>query len=266
MRSPIYRWLAAALIHIALITQGCGLKPAPGVPLDVTIPQVLAAIEKYSAKVQDFSGRANVRAKVDGNYQSATVQIKFINPDRFLIYIKGFAGIDMARVSAVKDSMVIYIPSENIYVTTGTDENILGALIPEINLKMKYVASIFNGILPSREEREGFQMSIKHFGRQVELSLKRGKSMFRYRLEGQELRLISEEKIYNNVPVWRKTISAYNSIDGIEFPSEISIEHDRNIFTIKFSKCRLNSGLSDRDLSLTIPSSAERAVIEKRWQ
>ncbi len=266
MRSPIYRWLAAALIHIMLITQGCGLKPAPGVPRDVTIPQVLAAIEKYSSKIQDFSGRANVMAKVGGQSQSATVQIKFINPDRFLIYIKGFAGIDMARVSAVKDSMVIYIPSENIYVTTGTDENILGTLIPEINFEMKYVASIFNGILPSRKEREGFQMSMKHFGRQVELSLKRGKSMFRYRLEGQDLRLISEEKIFDAIPVWRKTISAYNSIDGIEFPGEISIEHGRNFFTIKFLKCRLNSGLSDRDLLLTIPSSAERAVFEKRWQ
>ena len=64
--------------------------------------------------------------------------------------------------------------------------------------------------------------------------------------------------------LWHKIVSKYSSFDGIEFPVEITIEHGSNIFQLKFSKCVINSGLTDSDLSFNIPSSAEEAFIEKR--
>lgn len=260
----MYGWLSVVFIHIILVFHGCGWKPAPGVPRDVTIPQVLAAIEKYSVKVNDLSARADVKARIDGHSQSATVDIRYINPDRFRIYIKGFAGINVARISAFKDSMVIYLPSENVYVATGRDENILGLLIPELDVDVKSFELIFNGTLPLPEELEEFQMSMKHSGRQVELTLKRGETMYQYAVEGPDLRLVDEKIFFDNVPVWRKTVSEYSSFNGVDFPVEITIERGKNIFKLKFSKCVINSGLTDKDLSFNIPSSAERVVIEKR--
>ena len=264
MKHSMYRWVSVVFIHIILVFQGCGWKPATGVPLDVTISQVLASIEKYSSGVNDLSARADVRAQIDGHTESATVDIRYMNPDRFRIYIKGFAGIDIARISALKDSMIVYLPSENVYVAAGRDEDILGLLVPEFDINVKSLESIFNGTLPLPEEREEFQMSMKHSGRQVELTLKRGETMYLYAVEGPDLRLVDEKIIYDDVPVWSKTVSEYGSFNGVDFPVKITIERGRDIFRLNFSKCIINSGLTDSDLSFSIPSSAERAVIEKR--
>ncbi len=264
MKHSTYRWVSIIFIYIILAFQGCGWKPVPGVPRDVTISQVLASIENYSSGVNDLSARADVRAQIDGHTQSATVDIRYINPDLFRIYIKGFAGIDVARISALKDSMVVYLPSENVYITAGRDENILGLLIPEFDINMKSFESIFNGTLPLTEEREEFQISMKHSGRQVELTLKHGETMYLYAIEGPDLRLVDEKIICDNVPVWHKTFSEYDSFNGVDFPVKITIERGRDIFKLNFTKCVINSGLTDRDLSFNIPSSAERVFIEKR--
>jgi len=262
MKHSMYRWLFVVFIHIILTFQGCGWKPAPGVPRDVTISQVFASIEKYSSRINDLSARADVRARINGNTESATVDIRYINPDRFRIYIKGFAGIDVARISVLKDSMLVYIPSENVYVTAGRDKDILGLLIPEFDINVKSFESIFKVSLPLPEEREEFQTSMKHSGRQIELTLKRGKTIYRYAVEGPDLRLVDEKIIYDNVPVWSRTVSEYGSFNGIDFPVKITINRGNNTFNLSFSKCEINSGLTDRDLSFDIPSSSERVFFE----
>ncbi len=264
MKHLMYRWLSVIVIYIILVFQGCGWKPQPSVPRDVTIPQILYAIEKYSSNIKDLSARVNVRADIDGHSEDAIADIRYINPDRFRIYIKGFAGIDLARISALNDSMVIYIPNENVYVTAERNENIIGVFIPEFDIDLKSIESIVNVTLPHPEERGEFQMSIKHSGRQAELTLKRKETMYIYLVEGPNMELVDEKTIYGDVQVWHKIVSKYSSFDGIDFPVEITIERGSNIFQLKFSKCVINSGLTDRDLSFNIPSSAEEAVIEKR--
>lgn len=265
MKYLLYHCLLAVFLYTLLTFQGCGWKPARGVPRDVTIPQVLAAVEKQSVSVKDFSGRADVRVFINGDSQSATVHIRYINPDFFRIYIKGFAGIDVSRISVLKDSLTVYIPSENIYITAGRDENILGFLLSETDIDVKNIELIFNGTFPPPEERGKFQMSLNHTDRQAELILRQGKSMYRYRVDGPNLRLVSEETLLDNVPIWHKTISEYRSFDGVNFPEEITIERGKDIFNFKFSKCTINSGLTESDLLFAIPSSAERIVIEKSW-
>ena len=79
------------------------------------------------------------------------------------------------------------------------------------------------------------------------------------------MRLINEENLFDNVPIWRKTISEYRSFDGVAFPEEITIECGKNVFNFKFSKCAINTGLTESDLLFAIPSSAERIVFEKSW-
>ena len=264
MKHLMHRWFSVIVIYIILVSQGCGWKPQQGVPQNVTIPQILYAIEKYSSNIKDLSARVNVRANIDGHSEDAIADIRYINPDRFRIYIKGFAGIDIARISAFDDSMVIYIPNENVYIKAERNENIIGVFIPEFDIDLISIESIVNGTLPQPEERGEFQMSMKRSGKQAELILKRKETMYIYSVKGPNLELVDEKTIHDDVQVWHKIVSKYSSFDGIDFPVEISIERGSNVFQLKFSKCVINSGLTDRDLSFNIPSSAEEAFIEKR--
>ena len=262
MRHSMYRWMSAFFILYVTFINGCGWKPFTGIPKDITIPQVLASIDRYSLNIKDFSGRASVKLLIDGRPQSANITIRYINPGRFRIYIKGIAGIDIARINAFSDSIAVYIPSENMYVSSGREKNILGVLMPEVDIDLKSMESMFTGTLPRPENRKEFQMTMKNSGRKVELTLKRDRFTYRYTVEGSDLRPVNEETLYDGVPVWRKKVSGYSSYNGVKFPDNLSIERDGNVIDLKFSQCVINSGLTENDLSFTVPSSAERLVIE----
>jgi len=262
MRYSMHRWLSTVLILYVTFINGCGLKPFRGVPGDVTIPQVLDTIDRYSSDIKDFSGRASVKVVIDGRAQSANIIIRYMNPGRFRIYIKGIAGIDIARINALNDSIAVYIPSENIYVSAGREKDILGMLMPELDFDLESIESIFTCTLPRPENRKEYQINKKNSGRRVELKLKRGRYTYRYTVEGSDLHPVDEETLYDGVPVWRKKVSGYTSYNGVKFPDNLSIEHGGNVIDLKFSRCVINSGLTENDLSFTVPSSAERIVIE----
>ncbi len=262
MRHSVNMLRMAGLVLSVTFINGCGRKPFKGVPKEVTIPQVLAAIDRYSSNIKDFSGSASVKVVIDGRTQSANIAIRFINPGRFRIYIKGFAGIDIARINALDDSVTVYIPSENVYVSAGREKNILGVLIPDIDIDLKSMESIFTGTLPHPENFKEFQITMKNIGRKVELIMKRDKYTYRYIVEGSDLRPTDEEILYDGVTVWRKKTSGYSSYNGVKFPDNISIEQGGNVIDLKFSRCVINSGLSEKDLSFFVPSSAKRLVIE----
>lgn len=257
-----YRWLSPVVILSVLFINGCAWKPSARIPKDVTIPQVLGALDRYSTHIKDFSGRASVKLLIDGRLQSANITIRYMNPGRFRIYIKGFAGIDLAIVTMVNDSIAVYIPSENMYVSAGRDKNILGVLLPEFDIDLERMESIFTGTIPGLENREKYHITMKNTGRKVELTMKRDKYMYRYTVEGSNLRPVEEETFYDGVPVWRKKVSGYHSYNGVEFPDTSSIEHGGNVIDLKFSQCSINTGLTENDLLFSVPSSAERMVIE----
>ncbi|MFC1650986.1 DUF4292 domain-containing protein [Candidatus Latescibacterota bacterium] len=264
MKNIVYGWLTAFIAVTVFAVQGCGKKPDSGVPGDITPLQALSAIERQSQSIDTFSGTASVKVLVNGASETATVLIRYINPGLFRVYLKGFAGIDIGRISALEDSVTVYIPPENIYLKAGRDEYILERLFPEIDLDVKTVELLFNGTFPAEEDRGKFEMSMKHVNDQLDLTMVDGNVAYLYRIGGSDLHLISEEYSVNKSIVWRKTLTGYKSYDGIKFPEEITIERGDDSFTILFSKCEINTGLTESDLSFAVPSSAERVYIENR--
>ena len=199
--------ILAFCIFFALAVYGCGLKPYPIIPEDVTVSQVLASFQKHSTQIKDFSATAFVKAKLKGEpSQSVNISIKYIAPDRFRIVIKGFAGIAGAIFTARSDSLSIYFPSENTFITLGCDDEPLRFPVPGIDLDFDHIKSIITGSLPTSEVRDYYQMSLEHHGKQAVLILKRGTTMQRYTFEGAEMRVVDEEISREGVIVWRKKI------------------------------------------------------------
>ena len=267
MRYLIKRITPAFCMFFTLLAYGCGLKPFPGSPEDVTISQVLAAIEKHSTLIEDFSGTALVKAKLKSEpSQSVKVSIRYIRPDNFRVVIKGFAGITGALISTCSDSMNIYFPSENTFITEERNNDILRLIVPGINVDFEQITSILTGMLPSPDERDQYQKSLKHSGKRVVLQLIRGTTLHSYILEGKEMRVVGEEILQDGVTVWRKEASGFRNVDGVVFPRKISIRNEHGIIDMEFSGCSINSGLTENDLSFVIPSSAERIFFEKQQQ
>ncbi|MFC1490927.1 DUF4292 domain-containing protein [Candidatus Latescibacterota bacterium] len=262
MKNIVCGWFTAFITILLFAVQGCGLKPDIGVPDDITPEQVISAIKRQTQTVETFSGTASVKVSANGSSEDATVVIRYINPGLFRLYLKGFAGIDLGRISALEDSITVYIPSENIYLKAGRDEYILEKLFPEINLDVKMVELLFNGTFRAEFNRAGFSQTIACAGDQAELSIVNEKGTFQYLVAGPDLQLIREEFLIDGAIVWRKTLSEYKSYDGVEFPQDITIERGEDSFSVKFSKCEINTGLSAPDLTFAIPPSAERVYIE----
>ena len=263
MKHSLYKFVFAVILVSAFVIESCGPKPPSPLPPDVSVSQVLAAIESYSKGINDLTGKASVKMLIDGDYKSATTLVRYIRPDNFRLYLKGFAGIDIARMKASKDSVIIYLPTENMYISTGRYQNISGYLMPEIGIGLKHLESVFSVNLPLPGEMDSFQKSLKSDGEQLQLSLKRKQTIYNYTVKGPDLLPVAEEMLVDNIPVWRKTVSKFNSSNGVVFPAELEIEHGEYKADIRFSECEINTGLTKNDLALKIPASAERMIIEK---
>jgi outer membrane lipoprotein-sorting protein len=258
----MHRWQSLAFAVCVLVIYSCGTKPSITISPDVTIQDVLDSLKKHSQSVRDLSGTALVRIKEKGNSQTAVVQFKYIQPDSFRLYIKGFAGMDLARITALGDSLTVYLPSDNLYFTTSEGEDVLGMLLPESRINLKNYERIFTGTLPSPEIMDDMYITLKHYRSWLELTLENDTARYRYVVEGKDLRPFSEEIIQDNVTVWRKTVKEYGFVNGVLFPVTIIFEQGGTMYEITFSRCSLNTGLTGKDLLFVIPSSAESVSIE----
>lgn len=263
MKNETYFQISKAIsvfcVFIAITVQGCALKPYPAVPVDVTVPQALAAVDRHSTVIKDFSGTALVKInQKGGSSESVKLSIKYIRPDRFRVLIKGFAGIPVALICASSDSMNIYFPSDNSFITIGRHEKIIRHIVPGFDVEFSSITSILTGMLPPQGELEKYEKTLERYGKQVVLTLKRGTTVFRYTLDGKEMNVVGEEINSDGKTVFSKKASGFHEIDGILFPRKVSLENERGVMVIEFSGCSINQGLTDSELTFVIPASAER--------
>ncbi len=240
---------------------GCGLRPRM-VPPGITASEAISAIERYALNADDFSGRALVTTRVRGERNKATVLIRYLKPNRFRVFIKGFAGIEIARLSAVADSTILYIPSDNMYLVADRGQDLLARFMPDVKIDLNSLEAILLGTLPPPEERNSFRTSLVHEGRRVILTLERGIVRYVYTLEGPELRLVEEEMLLDGRSEWRRMIQTYIPCGEKLFPGMMTLERNGSNMSASFTTCRMDTGLTEEDLYFKIPDSAERFVIE----
>lgn len=261
MRNLTDRIITPICILIILSIHGCGWKPYPRISEDITIPQILDTIDKQTSNIHDFTGNAFLEAKLKGvSPQNVKLAIKYVKPDRFRILIKGFAGIPVALITTSSDSITIYFPSENTYLTTGYGDDVLRALIPGIQLDFNRIASILTGLLPSQEERSDYTKSLDHYGRNVVLTLKKGTMEHCYTIEGKEMRVVKEKIVQDGMIMWEKKVYAFSNVDGILFARKLSMQNERGIMDIEFSGYSFNTGLTENDTLFDIPITAEKIM------
>ena len=253
------------VIMVLLFTgiQGCGLKPAPGIPAGITTEQVMTVIENRMERLNDFSGRAQAKATVRGQTESAVITINYMKPDRFRATIKGTFGIVLAVITAEQDSFHVYIPSIKGYFIVGRDENVLDLLVPEVEFDFNLLASLFTGSFPASDVLTDSHIALSRMQNQALLTIENGAEVYRYTVTGPDLLVMEEVLIRNGKNIWRITYSDYASSGDTMFPRKIIISEGDKELQLSFSKFKVNPGLTERDLSFKIPSNAERYFIEK---
>jgi len=249
-----------ALLGLTFLS-GCGLKPRQAPP-GVTVQEAISAIERYAVDAHDFSGRALVTTSVRGERNNATVLIRYLKPNQYRVFIKGFAGIDIARLSAVADSTTLYIPSENMYLVADRGQDLLARFVPDIRIDVKSIENIFLGTLPPPGERDLFKKSLSYVDRRIIVTLERDGQRYIYALKGQKLELAEETVIQDGRIVWHRTIENYIPCGDKLFPGVMTLEREGAKLTASFTACRMDTGLTEADLSFEIPHSAERFLID----
>ncbi|MFC1692474.1 hypothetical protein ACFL1R_03100 [Candidatus Latescibacterota bacterium] len=90
--------------------------------------------------------------------------------------------------------------------------------------------------------------------------MKKDSTVYRYTLKGPEMVVVDEKLSRDGVTVWNKRASGFNDVNSVLFPRKLSIENSHGVVDMEFSRCSINSGLTENDLVFELPSSAERIV------
>jgi len=243
----------------ATLLSGCGMRPSPVVPEDLTVRFLLETLDGRASRIRDFTGTAFVRMRGgDGSPESVKLSIRYIRPGRFRILVKGFAGIPVALISSAGDSLTVFFPSENTYVTGEYGEGLLRELVPGIDVDIWRITSVLTGYLPPPEERGRLEKSLERMGKDVVLVMRDENVTYRYTVSGKHLDVVGEEIIRGGRTVWSGRASGFRSHDGTRFPRRVSVRTEEGAVDIEFSGCRFNTGLKESEIAFTVPPSAER--------
>ena len=254
----------AIVLLLLLAIQGCGRKPGPVLPAQVTVEQVLTSLEKQMSQIHDFSGRARARARIEGESESAVIYINFIRPDRFRVIVKGTFGVVLSVVMAGPDYYTIYIPSISGYFIVGRDEDISELLVPGARFDISRLTSMFTGLLTSVDELADSHISLKRKRHQAVLTIENGDTVYRYTVEGPDILLMEEEISMHDVVIWRRTCADYEPCGSEVFPRKNTFTEGKKQLVLEFTSCTVNPGLTEDDLFFEIPPNAERYSLEQK--
>jgi hypothetical protein len=250
------RFAFFALFSLMTFIQGCGVKPSL-IPEGITEDQVIDSLYRQSEAIRDFSGWAKVKTKFNSREQSATTIVHFISPDRIKIELKGFAGIELASISAEDDSLTVYFPSYNGYLKGQKGRDLLNKIIPDFDFDLRNFNAFFSVQLPPRDMIKEFHPSLMKKGNRLEVSLERENTVCRYLVEGPQLLIVEENISIGGIPVWQKKSQDFRSVGKVFFPRKISVRNDRGSLDCVFYSVSINSGLTSQDIRLEIPDSAK---------
>lgn len=259
--SRIIPYIATVVLFIGI--NGCGLKPSPGIPSDITAQRLLTVMENRAEQLRDFSGRAKATASVHGENESANVSINYIKPDRFRVYLKGTFGIVLGVITSEPDSFQVYIPSLKGYFVIGREEEVMDILVPEIEFDFGKLVSLFSGSLPSQEDRAKSHITISVLQNRAVLAIEKDDEIRMYAVEGSDMHIVEEKLIISGRDIWKITYSDYVTSGNTAFPRKITISENGKELKLSFSKIAVNKGLTEKDLSFNLPSNAERYFIDK---
>ncbi len=242
---------------VFLIVVGCGGKPSPPLPSDLTIVTLVNALERQAEMVGSFSAWARVRVKDGKDEQKATAIIKYVRPDRFKVNLLGFGGAEIAEIGSQGDSIIVYIPYYNGYIITPKGVDPLRALMPALDVDLEKMISLIEGPAPPPDALDDFAITMRSSRHEAELAMERDGMQYRYTVRGPQL-LVTEETIeYEGNLVRRVSRSDFMPVNGAPFPRRIEFEEGDKSLTLDFSGLSINSDFSEDVFAVKIPKGAE---------
>ena len=250
-----------AVLAILTIT-GCGRKPVvQRLPGGLTAERALASVNVRASRIHDLSATAAVIARTpEGAEHRARVSIRYRRPARFRIKVSGFAGITVALVATTPDSVYAYDPSGNTYLCAARSDDMLRRMIPELRFDLERLTGIFSGTPPPETDRDDPELSLVRTGGQAVLTVDAGDTIARYTLAGPDLLVVAEEISVAGETVWRVESEDFETVDGVPVATRIKAWGARGTVEMDLSRITVNEGISDAELTLSVPSSAERIV------
>jgi outer membrane lipoprotein-sorting protein len=256
------KYMVFVLLLIVTIVSGCAVRPHPRTPSGLSVEQVLTVLGNQGG-IHDLSARARVEASSGGVPQNATLQVRYLAPGNCRIYIYGPFGIDMVRMSVLGDSVVVYVlQPENFYIAVTRESPLLAALVPDMDVGVDLLAALFSDPLPASGERDRYRYTLEPAGDHLMLTITRDNTRRCLYLEGADLRVRMEEYYRGETLTWRKTVTSWETVDGILAPAHMTIERGKSSVELAFSDITVNTGLAEQDLRFTIPASAERLFLK----
>ncbi len=251
-----------AALAIVAVVSGCAAMRAERVPPDLTIDRAFEVLENHQNQIRDFTASARVMVTSDEGSERATVQVLHRAPDLFRLFIRGFAGIDVARVSALADSVTVWVPPENYWFSASRESPALARLVPQLGIGFDTLGMAFSSALPSGADRSRYDASLAWEGPVAVLVLRDGDAVRRVYLEGRGLRVKRDEYYNGNELVWRKEVESFKTVKGISFPEKMTISSGTDHLELLFSGITVNTGLTEKSLLFSIPNSVERISVD----
>ncbi len=246
-------------VPLLLLIIGCGPKPPrPGLPEDVSIVTALSALERQSQAVESFFGWAKVRLKNGGDEQSSTAVVRYMRPDRYRVNILGFGGVEIAEIGSDGDSVTVYIPHYEAFIRVPRGENPLAVLMPELDVDFNELVRVVEGVSLPPEPFDRYHITMRSQRYEAEMELRQGDMLYRYRLSGPDLTVVEESAMLGDRLLWQIVRSDFGVFNGIRFPRRVQIRDEQRSIRLDFSSISLNAGLSEEDVTVTVPDAAER--------
>lgn len=253
---------AGVALPVLMLTAGCGVRPLPEVPANVSAGEALAALQRRAGEIRDFNGRAEIAVEIDGSDESAGLSIRYLRPDDLRIVVNVTFGITVAVITAIDDSVTVFDTRENVYIRVARSRAsaMLRLLVPEAGVDPGLVPALFSVTLPPADEMGNYRASLSRIGGNAMLSLAdtSGAAEYRYLLEGPALRVVEEAVIEGGETVWSRRMSDFSTDNGVEFPGRMIVNDHGRVVNIGFSRYSINTGLNADDLAFNVPANAER--------
>lgn len=249
----------ALALAVLFLSEGCAVRPRTSVPRDMTVEDILGLLDARTASMVDFTGNALVVTKsAQGASTSIRLSIRYLSPDRYRITAKAFAGIVVALVTADSDTVTVFFPSDNAYITLGRHDDVVRFLVPGIIGDIDRFTGVVNGFIPPRDKRDGFKTTLEHRGGRTIVALDDGFTKHTVTVEGRECRVVAASIERAGAVSLNMRASRFDSKSAIPFPGRVVMDNERGSVDIGFSDCAFNGGLRETDVGFTIPSGAER--------
>jgi len=249
---------AASLILVVLFAAGCGLKPSPGIPSNLTAGYALESISRQAGVVKDIDGWGRARSTEGSSVRTAKVSVKFILPHLFKSVILGFAGIELATVASDGDSLTAYIPALDGYFRTGLETKALSAIIPLAGAGLDELLPLISGSPPVPSSLDMYEKELKRRGRNAEVTLRNDGSAYTYLLTGPNLRVVGFSLATDGEKVCTVRWKNFEDIGGIAFPKSVTVETKRGEVAFEWSSFILNTGLEKTACVFIVPHDARR--------